>query len=66
MNVVPLVVWQDVVKKFRAAGSAWACSVMLAQGAVLLNDSFDYPNGPLVTVSGGRWVHYSLSGLSIG
>ena len=30
-----------------------------ANAVVLLNDIFDYTNGPLVTVSGGKWSHYS-------
>jgi endonuclease/exonuclease/phosphatase family metal-dependent hydrolase len=33
----------------------------LAGAALLLNDSFSYPDGPLVTVSGGVWLHHSGS-----
>ena len=40
--------------------------MMLAQGVVLLTDSFDYTNGPLITVSGGTWVHHSPSGSGTG
>ena len=33
----------------------------MSGAALLLNDSFSYPDGPLVTVSGGVWVHHSGS-----
>ena len=36
-------------------------STTLAGAALLLNDSFSYPDGPLVTVSGGVWLHHSGS-----
>ena len=36
-------------------------SAILAGAALLLNDSFNYPDGPLVTVSGNLWVHHSGS-----
>ena len=32
-----------------------------AGAALLLNDSFSYPDGPLVTASGGAWLHHSGS-----
>ena len=36
-------------------------SATLAGAALLLDDSFSYSDGPLVTVSGGVWVHHSGS-----
>jgi endonuclease/exonuclease/phosphatase family metal-dependent hydrolase len=33
--------------------------MMMARGVVLLNEPFDYTNGPLVSVSGGKWVHHN-------
>ncbi len=36
-------------------------STTLAGAALLLNDSFSYPDGPLVTVSSGVWLHHSGS-----
>ena len=33
----------------------------MSGAALLLNDSFSYPDGPLVTVSGGAWAHHSGS-----
>lgn len=33
----------------------------MSGAALLLSDSFSYPDGPLVTVSGGVWVHHSGS-----
>ena len=34
-------------------------STVLAQAAMLRDDAFDYPDGPLVTASGGIWAHHS-------
>ena len=42
-----------------AAAMAWAGSAPPLRADVLLTDSFDYTNGPLVTVSGGLWAHHS-------
>ena len=36
-------------------------SATLASATLLLNDSFSYPDGSLVAVSGGTWVHHSGS-----
>ena len=36
-------------------------SATLAGAALLLNDTFTYPDGPLVAVSGGVWAHHSGS-----
>lgn len=35
------------------------CSAGTARAVVLLSDSFNYTNGPLVTVSGTNWTHHS-------
>jgi endonuclease/exonuclease/phosphatase family metal-dependent hydrolase len=37
----------------------FAASLVPARAVVLLNESFDYTNGPLITVSGGLWTHTS-------
>src|SRR6185436_1054145 len=52
---------RDVVKRFPAVFCAWVCSATLAKGVALLVDSFDYSNGPLVTVSAGAWAHHNGS-----
>ena len=41
--------------------AALVLSARLAGAAVLLNDSFNYTDGPIVTVSGGNWSHHSGS-----
>jgi endonuclease/exonuclease/phosphatase family metal-dependent hydrolase len=45
------------VRKLILVGAAlWSlCSAPLTQGSILLLDSFNYPNGPLVT----NWIHHS-------
>ena len=35
------------------------CWTKLASASLLLVEAFDYPNGPLVTVSGGSWTTHS-------
>src|SRR5215813_10368049 len=51
------------VRKFNFVGAAllllWSASA--PQAALIFSDSFDYTNGPLVTASGGTWVHHSGS-----
>jgi endonuclease/exonuclease/phosphatase family metal-dependent hydrolase len=40
--------------------AAWLALVgPLAHASILLSNSFDYPDGALVSVSGGDWVHHS-------
>ncbi|MGO8838089.1 MAG: immunoglobulin domain-containing protein [Limisphaerales bacterium] len=41
--------------------AAFLISAPLAGAALLLNDSFNYPDGALVTVSTNGWVHHSGS-----
>jgi endonuclease/exonuclease/phosphatase family metal-dependent hydrolase len=41
--------------------AAFLLSATPTGAAVLLGDSFNYPEGPLVTVSGGVWAHHSGS-----
>ena len=40
---------------------AFLVSATVAGAALLLDDAFNYPDGPLVAVSGGVWVHHSGS-----
>jgi len=49
------------VKKITICIAALLLSATLAEAALLLNDSFNYSDGSLVTVSGGVWVHHSGS-----
>jgi endonuclease/exonuclease/phosphatase family metal-dependent hydrolase len=49
------------VKKVVFCISTFLLSATLSGAALLLNDSFSYPDGPLVTVSGGVWAHHSGS-----
>ena len=39
--------------------AAFLVSAALAEGALLLNDSFSYPDGPLVSAAGSPWTTYS-------
>ena len=39
--------------------TAFFLSVTLAGAALLLDDSFNYPDGPLVTAAGSPWTTYS-------
>jgi endonuclease/exonuclease/phosphatase family metal-dependent hydrolase len=41
--------------------TAFLFSATLARAVLLLNDPFNYSNGPLVTVSSNVWVHHSGS-----
>lgn len=50
-----------VVKKVVICIAAVLLSATLTRAALLLNDTFSYPDGPLVTVSGGVWAHHSGS-----
>ncbi len=49
------------MKKVVLGLAALLVSAALADAALLLNDPFSYPDGSLVTVSGGVWVHHSGS-----
>ena len=49
------------MKKVVSCIAAFLLSATLSGAALLLNDTFSYPDGPLVTVSGGVWVHHSGS-----
>ena len=50
-----------IVKKVVFCIATFLLSATLSGAALLLSDSFSYPDGPLVTVSGGVWVHHSGS-----
>jgi endonuclease/exonuclease/phosphatase family metal-dependent hydrolase len=49
------------VKKVVFCIATFLLSATLAGAALLLNDSFSYPDGSLVAVSGGVWAHHSGS-----
>ncbi|MGO9588061.1 MAG: immunoglobulin domain-containing protein [Limisphaerales bacterium] len=49
------------MKKAVFCVSTLLLSASLSGAALLLSDSFSYPDGPLVTVSGGMWAHHSGS-----
>ena len=49
------------MKKVVLCIAAFLLSATLAGAVLLLNDPFNYPNGPLVTVSSNVWVHHSGS-----
>jgi endonuclease/exonuclease/phosphatase family metal-dependent hydrolase len=49
------------VKKVIPGLAALMVSASLANASLLLEDSFNYPDGSLVAVSGGAWVHHSGS-----
>jgi endonuclease/exonuclease/phosphatase family metal-dependent hydrolase len=49
------------VKKAVFCIAALLLSATLSGAALLLNDTFSYPDGPLVTVSGGVWAHHNGS-----
>jgi endonuclease/exonuclease/phosphatase family metal-dependent hydrolase len=50
-----------IVKKVVFCIATFLLSATLSGAALLLNDSFSYSDGPLVTVSGGVWMHHSGS-----
>ncbi len=49
------------MKRVAPGLAAFLISAPLAGAALLLSDSFNYPDGPLVTVSTNGWVHHSGS-----
>ncbi len=50
-----------IVKKVALCIAAFLLSIPWAGAALLLGDSFNYPDGPLVTVSSNVWAHHSGS-----
>jgi endonuclease/exonuclease/phosphatase family metal-dependent hydrolase len=53
--------FQNFVKKVVFCISTFLLSATLSGAALLLDDTFSYSDGPLVTVSGGVWAHHSGS-----
>ena len=51
----------SIVKKVVFSIVAFLLSTAWSGATLLLNDSFSYADGPLITVSGGTWVHHSGS-----
>ena len=49
------------MKKVALALVVFVASATLADAVLLVNESFSYPDGPLVTESEGVWVHHSGS-----
>jgi len=49
------------VKKIALCIAVFLLSATLDWAALLLNDSFSYPDGPLVTVSDGAWLRHNGS-----
>jgi len=47
------------VKKVVLCSAAFLLSAILAGATLLLNDAFDYSDGPLVTATGSPWTTYS-------
>jgi endonuclease/exonuclease/phosphatase family metal-dependent hydrolase len=52
--------------KLLLGGMAAFQFVTLAGATVLFSDSFDYPDGSLITVSAGTWAHHSPAGSATG
>ena len=54
------------MKRAASGFAIFLVSASLAGATLLLNDSFSYPDGPLVAVSTNMWVHHSPSGSHTG
>ena len=55
-----------IVNKAALGFAAFLVSATWAGATLLLNDSFSYPDGPLVTASTNGWVHHNPSGSHTG
>ena len=55
-----------IVNKAALGFAAFLVSATWAGATLLLNDSFSYPDGPLVTASPNGWVHHNPSGSHTG